>query len=179
MCIFSKPLSFGYIYCISNDTLNECYIGSTFNYNKRKRNHKDACNGKRSNVKVYKFIRENGEWKNWRMDILEEIVVSSKRQLELYEDKCILFHKPLLNSNRARRTAKQYYEDKREEIIDKVKANQKKNAKYLFEKRRVQTECECGGKYTYAHKAEHFKSPRHNKYKYEGVVYVPKTKNKK
>ena len=41
--VFSKPLSFGNIYCIYNDNLTNCYIGSTFDYEQRMEQHNKVC----------------------------------------------------------------------------------------------------------------------------------------
>lgn len=60
------------IYC-TNNSVSDIYVGHTTNFVQRKYYHKRACNNDRDsnhNLKVYKFIRSNGGWNNWRMDII-------------------------------------------------------------------------------------------------------------
>jgi hypothetical protein len=60
------------IYC-KDSTIKELYIGHTTNFVQRKHAHKQSCiNEKSSNhqCKLYKVIRENGGWYNWRMEII-------------------------------------------------------------------------------------------------------------
>jgi hypothetical protein len=60
---------------VSNDlNIRDCYVGSTTDFTKRKCAHKSICanaNGKKYNSKVYQFIRDNGDWHNWSMVLIE------------------------------------------------------------------------------------------------------------
>jgi hypothetical protein len=60
---------------VSNDlNITDCYVGSTTEFTKRKYNHKSNCaniNSTMYNFKVYKFIRDNGDWQNWSMILIE------------------------------------------------------------------------------------------------------------
>jgi hypothetical protein len=60
---------------VSNDlNIRDCYVGSTTEFTKRKSSHKSICtniNSKMYNFKVYKFIRDNGNWVNWSMILIE------------------------------------------------------------------------------------------------------------
>jgi hypothetical protein len=63
------------IYKIScNDLLiTNIYVGHTTNFVQRKYAHKQTCNNINSpyyNLKLYKTIRENGNWSNWTMSII-------------------------------------------------------------------------------------------------------------
>lgn len=63
------------IYCKDNSVKN-IYIGSTVNFHKRKIAHKSSCNNEdctNYNLPVYNFIRDNGGWDNWSIEIIEEI----------------------------------------------------------------------------------------------------------
>jgi len=67
-----------YIYkLVCNDvSVNDFYIGSTSNIRNRKYKHKSDCNNQNKKnymTKIYQTIRENGNWENWRMVILEEM----------------------------------------------------------------------------------------------------------
>lgn len=172
MCIFSKPLSVGNIYCISRDGMSECYIGSTFNFNSRFDSHSSCCNNKKYNYKVYKFIRENGGFQKWTMKIIKKVLVSSKRQLVRYEDEYIVRLKPALNSHRARRSSEEYYKDNRREKIDNMIKYYDDNKDEINKR----TDCCCGGKYTHIHRARHLRTPRHKRYVNEGIIFVPKCK---
>ena len=54
--------------------IKDCYVGHTTDFKRRKSDHKKHCymeNDKHYNIKVYKFIRENGGWDNWEMILLK------------------------------------------------------------------------------------------------------------
>ena len=62
------------IYCKDLD-IKEIYVGHSVDFDKRKGAHLRLCNNsnvKDYNLKVYKFIRENGGFDNWEFTILEE-----------------------------------------------------------------------------------------------------------
>ena len=59
-----------YKLCCKNVEVSEIYIGSTTAFKARKSQHKSNCNNENRagyNCKVYKFIRENGNFQNWDM----------------------------------------------------------------------------------------------------------------
>lgn len=179
MCIFSRPLSIGYVYCISRDGMSECYIGSTFDFDIRKGNHISVCNNVKSkshNLKVYSFIRENGGFQKWKMEIIEKVLASTQRQLDAYEDIHIIKLKPALNSCRAKRSREQYYIDNKEKLNKKSKEHYLENREELKKYKNIKVECCCGGRFTKTHKARHNDSARHKKYMYQGIIYVRKKK---
>lgn len=60
------------IYCKDAD-IKELYVGHTTNFVQRKYNHKQTCTNEKNanhNLKVYKCIRDNGGWDNWKMEII-------------------------------------------------------------------------------------------------------------
>jgi hypothetical protein len=64
------------IYKISckDPSIKDIYVGHTTNFVQRKHAHKQACNNIKSscyNLKLYKTIRENGNWGNWDMTIIQ------------------------------------------------------------------------------------------------------------
>ena len=74
-----KPIDYSKIvmYKIIHNDINikECYIGSTTQFCTRKNTHKTTCTDptrKNHNLKVYKFIRDNGGWENWNMIEIEK-----------------------------------------------------------------------------------------------------------
>jgi len=148
----------GYIYrifCLNND-IKECYIGSCWDIKKRMKSHKSDCsniNNPRHNFKVYTFIRANGNWINWDYEYYE-VEAIDKTDLEMQEqDRMDIEINPILNSQRAYTDRVEY---KKQHYIDnKESINLKQNKKY---------NCECGGKYTYAHKLRHFRTQKHQDY---------------
>ncbi len=59
---------------VCNDTsCKKFYVGHTTNFVQRKHSHKQSCTNEKSlnyNLEMYKTIRENGGWENWRMVII-------------------------------------------------------------------------------------------------------------
>lgn len=50
------------------------YVGHTTNFVQRKHSHKNSTNNNKSpcyNLKLYKTIRDNGGWDNWKMEIVQ------------------------------------------------------------------------------------------------------------
>lgn len=69
------PRTFIYrLFCL-DPLITDEYVGSTTNLANRRYRHKNVCNDPNNNcynLKVYQFVRANGGWDNWRMDVLEE-----------------------------------------------------------------------------------------------------------
>ena len=109
------------IFCIDPD-INEIYIGSTDNFNKRKIEHKTKYNGG-CPYKVYNFISEHGILSNWDITPIEIIDFPiSDLELRQYEQGYLDKYKPQLNCRRAyssaedtKETNKQYYQDNKEQ----------------------------------------------------------------
>jgi len=65
------------VYCIvcKDTSVQEVYVGSTEDLNKRIEKHKSDCNNKNNkehyNLKVYQFIREHRGFDNWKFIWLE------------------------------------------------------------------------------------------------------------
>ena len=62
-----------------------------------------------------------------------------------------------LNKEKIKETAKEYYELNKEKKLELQKKWREKNKEKIKEK----YECECGGKYTHVHKAQHLKTKKH------------------
>ena len=154
----------GCIYVIDCFDTEDLYIGSTCNFESRKKQHKSNCSNdkcKAYNFKLYKTIREYGGWKNWAMFPIEEQIPLEelKEREQFYIDTL----EPSLNERYAikdKELAAQraiiykknympnYYQKNREEI------NKRKSEKI---------ECECGEYYTHNHRARHMKTEKHMK----------------
>ena len=64
-----------------NESIKDTYVGSTNNIQQRRWSHKSNCYNERRphyNFHIYKFIRENGGWKNWIVTVLEEFECDTK-----------------------------------------------------------------------------------------------------
>jgi len=140
-----------YKLCCKNPEINDVYIGHTTNYTKRKCQHKSHCNNTNSpkyNYRVYQFIRDNGNWDNWSMIVLEEYNCHNQREAESRERYWIENLNASLNCIIPTRTEKEY----REQNSEKIKEYKSK-----------QIECECGCFSTNRHIATHRKSKKHIK----------------
>lgn len=92
------------IYKICCDDIDDFYIGSTTDFKSRKRHHKSACTkegDKKYNYKLYKTIRANGGWENWRMVEVERYPCNDKREAHMREEQLRMALKATLNMCRA------------------------------------------------------------------------------
>ena len=81
--------------------ITEFYIGSSIEFNKRKAQHIidiNNINGRKYNYKIYKFIRDNGDFDNWEFEIVKEYPLYNIKELQLEEQKYIKLLNPQLNS---------------------------------------------------------------------------------
>jgi hypothetical protein len=125
------------------DDLNDenIYIGHTTNYNERFYNHRRNTINKEdymhtSNYKVYRFIRENGGWDNWRMKIIEEYPCKDELEASARERYWIKELKATLNMREPCRTTREYYQDNREIILEKNKEYRKNNKEKIAEQQK-------------------------------------------
>jgi len=118
------PIYFYRFVCNDPNIVN-MYVGSSINLTRRKSDHKSACNNptnKGYNLLVYKTIRDNGGWDNWRMLEIEHKIVKDKSEakqceqywIESYNAQMNMFK---LNFNR-QEYREQYYEQNKEQISD-------------------------------------------------------------
>ena len=145
------------IVCISDD-IDLCYIGSTANWKSRNHNHKYNCineNSKKYNTKIYKTIRENGSWDNFKMIQLGTREQLTKRQAEQVEEEYRVELKANMNSRRCFITEEQkleqkkdcdkkYYEENVDKIIEKTSKFYVENKDKIIEKALEKVKCECG-----------------------------------
>jgi len=168
------------IYKIINYDLPEyIYIGHTTNFTKRKQHHKEATyteSNKEYNRKVYKTIRENGVWGDWKMIIIKEFPCENKRQAELEEQKYMTEIGGTLNMIHSCRNQKQYQEDNKEVIKEYKKQYREDNKETIIqwqhqyrvdnkekikESRSKKYTCDCGITSSHDHKARHERSKGH------------------
>jgi hypothetical protein len=165
---------------VCNDLeITECYVGSTTSFSRRKATHKSACNNENNkdhNLNVYQFIRDHGGWNNWCMIKIEDHECKDGNDLKARERYWVEELKAGLNKQIPTRTKteyyidnkdeirerkKQWYQDNKDELREKHKQYRIDNADKIKEHKNEKNTCDCGGKYTRSHKAQHVKSIRH------------------
>jgi len=98
----------------------------------RKYYHKSDCNnenGKNYNCKIYRTIRENGGWNNWRMVCIHQEDVDNKRHAEQIEENYRVELNANMNAQRAFTTPEQMKEDYKE----RHKEWREHNADHVYE----------------------------------------------
>lgn len=91
-----------YKICCKDQIISDIYVGHTTNFTQRKNQHKTLCynkNDKNYNQNVYKFIKDNGGWDNWKMIQIKEYCLKNKREAESTEQSWIEQLAPILNTN--------------------------------------------------------------------------------
>ena len=158
------------IYKISckNLEIESNYIGSTTDFERRKREHKSAyynINSKMHNYKLYKFIRENGGWDNFDVMMIEKYPCDSKLQAHQRERHWIEEFNSDLNCyipSRPLSESQQLYKIRNREIIlKKAKEYRQNNAEWISEKISARAICVCGCELTKRHIPRHLKSEKH------------------
>lgn len=92
----------GYVYKLQHkDKTGEFYIGSTTDFNSRKKWHE--INSKTYATKLYIYMRSNGGFSNWVFDILIEKEIENFKELTKLEQ---IYFDNLFPSLNARRAAK-------------------------------------------------------------------------
>lgn len=95
-----------YYYLISckDSAITACYVGSTNNYSNRCREHYSRSQNNKDPAftkKLYQFIRANGGWDNWEINLLDTIELFDKRLIRAFEQNLICYYQAELNSNLA------------------------------------------------------------------------------
>ena len=118
----------------NNLDITDIYIGSTTNFKQRKRGHKKVCNNpnnKRYNLKVYKFIRDNGGFENWSMILVATTPCNSKLELTKHERHYYEKLNATLNMRFPQRTQKEYNKTNKDIIKIKKKEWAENNKEYV------------------------------------------------
>lgn len=88
------------IYNSVDPTITEHYIGSSSNFSRRKARHhynSKTPTASEYNYNVYQFIRNNGGWKDWKMEVIENYICETRKELNEREKHYILNRHNLLN----------------------------------------------------------------------------------
>ena len=104
------------IVCLDN-SCDLCYVGSTVNWKSRCYMHKNNCNnenGIKYHIKVYKTIRANGGWDNFKMIQIGTREQLTIRQAEQIEEDYRAELKATMNGRRCFITPEQKLEEEKE-----------------------------------------------------------------
>ena len=129
----------------------ETYVGHTTNFDNRFKIHKTRFNGKdfpRCNLQLYKYMREHGEFTDYKMDIICYYPCNSKREALECEQYYIDLLKPKLNSTNAytsnedaiirnKKNKKIYYDNHKEKLLNYHKNYYKNNKEVYAEKGKI------------------------------------------
>jgi hypothetical protein len=132
---FSKTIIYKIVHAINPDEY-DVYVGHTTNIQSRKRCHKSYCNNlnsKKYNLKVYKFIRENGGWDNFEILEIEKYPCNSKDEARQKEQEWCYKLNSKLNCEIPNRTNKEWREDNRDKINEKAKIYREDNREKRLE----------------------------------------------
>ena len=119
------------IYCV-DESIHECYIGSTNNIHNRLITHKSACNNKKHvgyNCKLYQFIRAHGGFDNWLCETIDEWDCGDGDKYEI-EQKYINLYEPELNSYKSYSTEEGRKEYKKQYRIKNKEKQKQYNKEY-------------------------------------------------
>jgi len=151
------------IYC-KDETIKDCYVGSTNNFNKRCGEHISNCNNENSkeyNLKVYKYIRDHGGFDNFIIEPIIECDESNRYDAEVHY---FLKLNAKLNTFWPKRSKKQYYNDNREQKLEQFRQYYIDNRERLNENRKTKIQCECGSVINRGDIAKHNRSQKHQNY---------------
>ena len=80
--------------------MTDCYVGHTTDFTKRKNQHKTRCcnpHNPKHHYKLYQFIRDNGNWDNWEMVLIETRQCENNLEARRIERELTEQIKPSLN----------------------------------------------------------------------------------
>jgi hypothetical protein len=106
-----------YKICCNDKNITNTYVGLTINFKNRKRTHELACNNLKKG-KLYDFIRNNGGWSNWEMEVLENCACINRKEAGLREQYWFESLNSNLNNNHPSRTSDKWYEDNKERLLE-------------------------------------------------------------
>jgi hypothetical protein len=174
---------------VCNDLrVTDLYVGSTTNFDQRKKQHKSDCNkitSEKYHYQLYECIRKFGGWQNWSMIIVERCPCGDSYEARKLER----FYCEQLNANlnmvrplcteeelkqeakerkqkesykeKAREYSKCYRKNHVDEVKEKRKQYQDEHKEELKEKRKETLTCSCGTVIAKGSKLSHERSFKH------------------
>ena len=124
------------IFC-KDKYITDCYVGSTSDFERRKKQHISKCKNENDEsfcLKSYRFIRDNGDFDNWDFELLKAIDCDDKNTQYIIENEFIDKYNTTLNCDIPGRTNKKYYEDNRDEILRKKRIYYKERKDMMIQK---------------------------------------------
>ena len=124
---------------VYDETIRECYIGSTKNLDQRVSHHKYTCANpdyKGHNLKVYQYIRKTGGFDAWQISVLESYTIT-KADAKIHERWLIEMYEAELNSRVPSKTKTEYDIDHKEEKKAYDRARHASNREERNEKKRA------------------------------------------
>lgn len=116
-----------YIYWIYSNTegVTRCYVGQTSDFDKRKSTHKSCCNNDKLRAyhyEVYKYIRDNGGWDAFIIEVLEIIQdgyeeTAGHRELYWIKQKNADLNKQMPTRTK-KESQKAYYEQHKDKLAE-------------------------------------------------------------
>ena len=105
---------------VCNDVnVNDLYVGHTTDFTRRRATHKSNCNTLDEIVrkfKIYKIIRENGNWENWSMIEIEKYPCNDSNEPSSRERYWYEILNANLNMRNPHRCQKEWTEDNKEHV---------------------------------------------------------------
>ena len=143
--------------------IKDCYVGSTTDFVRRKSEHKKKS--KKSNIYIYEFIRENGNWENWEMIEIEKYNAVDKLDALKKERYFLEELKATLNKKIPSRTKKEYDKEWKEAYPEYKKEYDKEyyevNKEKLNQNKKEKITCECGSIISKGEIAKHKRTKKH------------------
>ena len=167
-----------YKICCRDLEVTDVYVGSTTNLAKRRYQHKTTCTNekdKNHNCLVYRFIRDHGGWDNWTVTKVQEATVTCSEDLLQLERACMERLGATLNKCVPSRSKKEYQEDNKEQISERMKdyyeANKTERLKKAKQYREAhkseiaeKVKCQCGSMVGKYYMKRHCETAKHQKY---------------
>jgi hypothetical protein len=150
-----------YKICSKDIKIVDCYVGSTNDFDRRKRHHKSRChneNAKDHNMPIYQFIRSHGGCFNWSMILVELYKTCTNKLEKLQRER---YYVEQLNATLNGQIPGINLELGQKDYQAKYRANNEEAIKKRANKKCC---CKCGGQYTYASKTMHFRTQLHVNY---------------
>lgn len=104
------------------------------------------------------------------IELIEDFPCNNRDELNIREDyyiqnfNCINKCRAHITEDEKKEYQTEYYEQNIEKIKGYLKEYNKQNAEKIKKHKNEKFVCECGGKYTKAHKSKHFKTDKHQAY---------------
>lgn len=156
-------------------TLNKCVAGRTqqqYREDNAEQIKEKKHNHYVNNKELYKVKNQNYYYNNKEQIDIQHQEYYQKHKEEYYE-------RNIKYKENNPEKVKAYQKDYVENNYDKIKAYQEtyrqENKEALNKWKTTKVICECGGKYTLSHKAEHLKSKKHQNYLNNNISNVPST----